>query len=270
MNVSNATSADGATASEDNGMTAVEAREETLWEFIKTLIYAFLFAMVIRMLVFQPFNIPSASMVPTLLIGDYLYVSKYAYGFSQHSAPFSPPLFDGRIWAAEPKRGDVIVFKIPKDNRTDYIKRLIGLPGDRIQVVHSEVFINGEKIKREKIDEVVEINSNGFPDHAIRYRETMPDGVSYITYGHAEDGPLGNTDVYVVPEGHYFFMGDNRDNSLDSRVPTPIGPVGFVPFENLVGRAEMIFYSTESESPMWAFWDWIPATRFDRIGTFLR
>jgi len=244
--------------------------ENSFLEMIKTLVFAMLIALCARSLVFQPFNIPSASMVPTLLVGDYLYVSKFAYGFSKHSFPFSPPLFDGRIWGAEPKRGDVIVFKIPKDNSTDFIKRLVGLPGDHIQVIHSEVYVNGEKLKREKIDEIVEVNARGYPDKVVRYRETMPNGASYIVYNHAEDGPLGNTEIFVVPEGHYFMMGDNRDNSLDSRVQLPNGPVGMVPFENLIGRAELIWYSTASDSPIYALWDWLPATRLSRIGTLLR
>ncbi len=253
-----------------NGKQDSGSQENSFLELIKTLLFAGLIALTARVLIFQPFNIPSASMVPTLLVGDYLYVSKFAYGFSKHSIPFSPPLFSGRVWSADPKRGDVVVFKIPKDNSTDYIKRLIGLPGDRIQVVHGEIILNGEKIKREKIDEIVEVNGRGYPDRVIRYRETMPNGVSYIVYNHAEDGALSNTDIYVVPEGHYFMMGDNRDNSLDSRVLLPNGPVGFVPFENFVGRAELIWYSTSSDSPIWAVWDWIPATRLSRIGQLLR
>ena len=246
---------------------ATSSIKDDIFETIKTLFFAFLIAGILRVIVFQPFNIPSASMVPTLLVGDFLYVSKYAYGWSHHSLPFSPEIFKGRIFGAEPKRGDVIVFKIPSDNRTDYIKRLIGLPGDRIQVIHSEVYINGEKLRREKVDEIIDVNGRGFPDHVIRYRETLPNGVSYITYGHEEDGPLGNTGIYIVPEGHYFMMGDNRDNSLDSRVSSP---VGFVPYENLVGRAELIFYSTASDSSVLAIWDWIPATRLERIGNLLR
>ena len=176
-------------------------------------------------------------MKPTLLIGDYLFVSKFAYGYSRHSLPFSLPLIDGRIFGNLPERGDVAVFKLPSDNRTDYIKRIVGLPGDRLQVRDGILYVNGEPAAHG-------VEASGMTTAAAtataRYRETLPGGVSYTVLDTTSKGPLDKTDVYEVPEGHVFAMGDNRDNSLDSRVPN----VGFIPIENLIGRAEIIFFST--------------------------
>jgi len=230
-----------------------------LGETIKIVIQALLLALIVRTFLFQPFNIPSGSMKETLLIGDYLFVSKYAYGYSRYSFPFGPDLFDGRIWAAEPKRGDVVVFKLPRDNSTDYIKRVIGLPGDQIQVQEGVLYINGKEVQHEKVGEWVD-------DDGVRYdqiRETLPNGVSYLTLDRGH-GSLDNTQVYEVPEGHYFMMGDNRDNSTDSRV---LGAVGYVPFENLVGRAEVIFFSVEDGAKAWEFWRWPWTVRWDRMFT---
>ncbi|MEQ9688617.1 MAG: signal peptidase I [Bauldia litoralis] len=228
-------------------------------ETVKIVIQALLLALIVRTFLFQPFNIPSGSMKETLLIGDYLFVSKYAYGYSRYSFPFGPNLFEGRIWAAEPERGDVVVFKLPRDNSTDYIKRVIGLPGDQIQITDGVLSINGKEVEHEKIGDWVD-------DDGVRYdeiEETLPNGVSYTTLDRGA-GSLDNTQVYEVPAGHYFMMGDNRDNSTDSRV---LGAVGYVPFENLVGRAEVIFFSVEDGARAWEFWRWPWTVRWDRMFT---
>jgi signal peptidase I len=214
----------------------------------------------VRTLLFQPFNIPSGSMEDTLRIGDYLFVSKYAYGYSRFSLPFGPHLFDGRIWSAPPKRGDIVVFKLPRDDKTDYIKRVIGLPGDKIQVQHSILYINGQAVPREKIGPVM---ADGV--QYTQYWETLPNGVRYKVLDRERDGLLDNTQVYEVPPGEYFMMGDNRDNSTDSRVPPTDGGVGYVPFENLVGRAEIIFFSVRGGQPVLAFWEWPWTVRWDRL-----
>ncbi|MDF1686083.1 MAG: signal peptidase I [Parvibaculaceae bacterium] len=228
-------------------------------EIVRTVGVALLIALVIRAFFFQPFNIPSGSMKPTLLIGDYLFVSKFSYGYSKHSLPFSPDLFSGRIMGSEPARGDVVVFKTPQDNRTDFIKRLVGLPGDKIQVRNSVLHINGTPVKRERIEDFIERFPNGNVRRIPQYRETMPNGVSYNTL---DDGlmPVDNTQEFRVPINHYFMMGDNRDHSNDSRLD-----VGYVPFENFVGRADVIFFSTDQSAGLLEFWKWPSATRWGRI-----
>ena len=235
-----------------------------LIEFGKTVGYALAIALVLRVFLFQPFNIPSGSMIPNLLVGDYLFVSKYAYGYSKHSFPFSVGPIPDRVFRAEPKRGDVAVFKKPPENRTDYIKRVIGLPGDQIQMIDGVLHINGQAVKREFTGQrqgTLRFGQKGLID---TYRETLPNGVSYVTQ--EVDGNRGsqdNTRLYVVPEGHYFMMGDNRDNSTDSRY---ISDVGFVPYQNLVGRAERLFFSSDSEvAKVWEFWKWPIAIRYGRI-----
>jgi len=202
----------------------MKSLRELAWaENIKTIGYALLIALVIRTFLFQPFNIPTGSMIPTLLIGDYLFVSKFTYGYSQHSFPLSPGLFNGRILGSEPERGDIAVFKLPTDNRTDYIKRVIGLPGDEIQMRNSILYINGAAVPRERIEDFVERDSRGNVRRTSQYMETLPNGVSYATLDRFSNGVGDNTGVYRVPEGHYFMMGDNRDNSTDSRVPSAVG-----------------------------------------------
>lgn len=244
-------------------MTEVKEKSGELAENIKTIAYALLIAVVIRAFLFQPFNIPSGSMIPTLLVGDYLFVSKYSYGYSRHSFPFSPPLFSGRIWESLPKRGDIAVFKLPADGRTDYIKRVVGLPGDRIQMRDGELYINGKLVPQAPAADFVENDAMGNAMQIRQYRETLPNGVSHNVLDMLIDGPVDNTGVFTVPQGHVFMMGDNRDNSSDSRVPN--GGVGFVPVENLVGRAEFLFFSTDGSAQWWEFWRWIQAARFDRM-----
>jgi signal peptidase I len=336
-------------------------------EIVKTVVYALLIALVLRILLFQPFTIPSASMEPTLLEGDYIIVSKYSYGYSRHSIPFSPPIFHGRIFERTPKRGDIIVFKLPRDGHTDYIKRLIGLPGDRIQVKGGVLFINGKQLPRRPLGPVAIDAGYGFIRQAMQFEETMPNGRHYTTFDFGPDGDLDNTGVFIVPQDHYFFMGDNRDNSTDyikrliglpgdeitvrqgvlfingkeiprKRIgdfvtqedagpPRPIpayqetlpngvkytvldseengpfdnvGPykvpegkyfmmgdnrdnstdsraswgVGYVPFDNLIGRAEIIFFSAAVDEPgafrWWSPWTWPFDIRWNRFFKLVR
>jgi signal peptidase I len=192
-------------------------------------------------------------------------VSKYAYGYSRFSLPLGPHLFDGRIWSAEPKRGDIVVFKLPRDPSTDYIKRVVGLPGDRIQMIDGALYINGTAVKRERVDDFVSTNGFGNTVRVARYRETLPNGVSYLTLDLTANGMEDNTQIFEVPPGHYFMMGDNRDNSTDSRVAPTSGGVGYVPFENLVGRAEIIFFSVDEGENALALWKWPWTVRWNRL-----
>jgi signal peptidase I len=245
--------------------TEQKRKEGGFAETIKVVVQALIIAFVIRTFLFQPFNIPSGSMRDTLLIGDYLFVSKYSYGFSHYSFPFSPSLFSGRIFGRGPQRGDVVVFRLPRDDSTDYIKRVIGLPGDKIQVREGLLYINGEAVKRERLADFRDDETVG--GDAKRWRETLPNGVSYETRDLRDNGELDNTRVYDVPAGHYFMMGDNRDNSQDSRV---LSAVGYVPFENLVGKAQIIFFSVKDGDPAWQFWLWPWSVRWDRLLTVVR
>jgi signal peptidase I len=238
-------------------------------EIFKTIAYALLIALALRVLLFQPFTIPSASMEPNLYEGDYIIVSKYSYGYSRHSIPFSPPLFSGRILFHAPQRGDIIVFKLPRDDKTDYIKRLIGLPGDRVQVKQGQVFINDKAIPRTPEPPGTEDMGYGMLRPVLRYEETLSSGRQYLTNSYGPDGDVDNTGVYVVPEGEYFFMGDNRDNSLDSRFPREVG-VGFVPAENLEGRAQLILLSWKSGASLFKPWTWVLDARPSRFFHLLK
>lgn len=238
------------------------AVKETI-EIVKTIVYALAIALVIRVLLFQPFTIPSASMEPNLLVGDYLIVSKYSYGYSKHSIPFSPPLFEGRLFERTPKRGDVIVFKLPSDQKKDYIKRLIGLPGDRVQMRDGALYINGEPVKRQLLSTAVDQSPFGYGRTVRQVRETFEGGKTFVTNDSAASD-MDNTPEFVVPAGHYFFMGDNRDNSLDSRVGQDAGGVGFVPAENLQGKAQIILMSWDQAS-LFQPWTWVTRARPDRF-----
>lgn len=235
-------------------------------ESIKTIVYAALIAIGIRTVAFEPFNIPSGSMIPTLLVGDYLFVSKYSYGYSRHSMPFSPNLFSGRIWGAVPARGDVAVFKLPRDTSQDYIKRIIGLPGDVVQVRRGVLHLNGAPVRLEQLGPFVSEGDGPRMTVQLR-REFLPGGRSHLIVEQTDDGPLDNTPEFRVPEGHVFAMGDNRDNSLDSRVPSA---VGMIPIENLVGRAEFIFFSVDGSARWWEVWGWPFAIRYSRLLSAVR
>ena len=242
-------------------------------EIVKTIIYALLIALVLRVLLFQPFTIPSASMEPNLFEGDYIIVSKFNYGYSRHSTPISLPssLFSGRLLAREPTRGDIVVFKLPRDTsgRTDYVKRLIGLPGDRIQVRQGVVYINDQPIVRKPMPSGTEDMGDGMMRPVQRYQETLPNGVTYLTNSWGDNGDVDNTAVFIVPQGHYFMMGDNRDNSLDSRFPEEVG-VGFVPFENLEGPAQIVLLSWTPGASLFKPWTWVMNARPSRFFHMLR
>ena len=232
---------------------------------IKTLIGALLIAILIRSLIIQPFYIPSSSMEPNLLVGDRIFVSKFSYGYSKHSFPFSPNFSNKRFLSKEPTQGDLVVFKTPSDNRTDYIKRLIGLPGDEIQFINGELFINKNKIKRKKIDNIFQIRCGNFLLETNTYIETLPNGTEHlVTYN--KKGSLQNTKIYKVPNNHYFLMGDNRDCSKDSRF---LEEVGYVKKLNLVGKAKIIFFSNDTKkNSMFKFWNIHKSFRLER--TFQR
>lgn len=244
-------------------MAAKQKEGESWGELAKTVIYAGLIAIVIRTFLFQPFNIPSASMEATLLVGDYLFVEKYAYGYSRYTFPFGGwPLGDrmeGRFMGSEPKRGDVIVFKFPQDNSTDFIKRLVGMPGDKIQMINSRLYINDRIVPRKRVDDYVEM-LDGRENRVPQYEETLPEGKTYLTLDRDPDSPLDNTPAFHVPAGHYFMMGDNRDNSDDSRQA-----VGYVPFENLEGKAMIRFFSTDGSARLWEVWKWPFSIRYSRL-----
>jgi len=231
-------------------------------ENTKTIFYALIIAIIIRSLLIQPFYIPSSSMEPNLLVGDRLFVTKYSYGYSKHSFPFSPPIFKGRIIANEPMRGDVVVFKTPADNRTDYIKRLIALPGDRVQFIDSNLYINNSEIIKSRISKNDKIYCGKKNIDVFTFEELLPNGKKHITV-YFKNYSFQNSDLFIVPEDHYFFLGDNRDCSKDSRFLTS---VGYVHKNNLIGKAQFIFFSSDkSIGSIFSFWKWNKSIRFDRF-----
>jgi signal peptidase I len=247
---------------------AVQPQAGGALETVKTLVYAGLIAFGIRTVAFEPFNIPSGSMIPTLLIGDFVFVSKYSYGYTHFSLPFSPPLFSGRIFGSYPHRGDVVVFRFTRDTSQDWIKRVIGLPGDHIQVKQGQLYINGTEVPRVPLGDYETTDGGGTHLLAQEYSETLPNGLKHDILKFSDeknpnlDVDANNTDEYVVPDGHLFMMGDNRDNSEDSRF---MNALGFVPLENVIGRAQFIFFSFDAESPWWEFWMWPVEVRWGRL-----
>jgi|TARA_B100000787_G_scaffold156265_1_gene132253 signal peptidase I len=235
--------------------------KEFFSENIKTLLYALIIAVIIRSLLIQPFYIPSSSMEPTLLVGDRLFVTKYSYGYSKHSFPFSPPIVNNRVMFNSPKRGDVIVFKTPADNRTDYIKRLIGLPGDKIQFIDSNLYLNSSEILKSKILIKSKIYCGSQSIDVFKFEELLPSGKKFHTV-YLKDYTYQNSDVFTVPLDHYFFLGDNRDCSKDSRF---LSSVGYVHKNNLVGKAQFIFFSSDKRiGSFFSFWKWNKSIRFNR------
>jgi signal peptidase I len=241
-------------------MNKQKKRDNWLVDTIKTIFWAVLIAIVFRSFLFEPFSIPSGSMIPTLKVGDYLFVSKYSYGYSRYSFPLGVIPIPGRILEDEARRGDVIVFRKPGAERIDYIKRLVGLPGDEVFVSGGLLHINGIPVKREKITEI-EAHNGLFNHKATIYNETLPEGQAHLIQELSDQDRMDNTIPVVVPEGHYFFMGDNRDNSRDSRAE-----VGFVPARNLIGRAEFVFFSHKGSARLFEVWKWPLAIRWSRIG----
>ncbi len=239
--------------------TKKPAKGGTFGETLSVIVQALILAVILRTFIFQPFSIPSGSMKPSLLIGDYLFVSKFSYGYSKYSLPLAPDLFDGRIWSAEPERGDIAVFKFPPNPTIDYIKRVVGLPGDKIQMRDGILYINDEPVKRERAGENYIDDESGVGPIPV-FIETLPNGVSYKTLDVNPRSLGDNTQVFEVPEGHYFMMGDNRDNSADSRFEA-----GFVPLENFVGRADIIFFSIKDRTHPLAVWKWPDDLRASRI-----
>ena len=236
--------------------------KNSIIENIKTLFYALLIALIIRSFIIQPFYIPSSSMEPNLLVGDRLFVTKYSYGYSKHSLPFSPPIFSGRIFSNNPKRGDVVVFKTPSDNRTDYIKRLIGLPGDTIQFIESNLYINNSEILKSRISKTDVIYCGKKNIEVFTFEEILPNRKKHKTV-YLKDFTFQNSDTFKVPKDHYFFLGDNRDCSKDSRF---LSSVGYVHKDNLVGKAQFIFFSSDrSVGSFFSFWKWNKSIRFDRF-----
>ena len=245
-------------------------KTESVNETIRTIVYAVLIALVVRTFTWQPYNIPSGSMIPTLLVGDYLFASKFAYGYSEFSFPIDLPIFRGRIFAHPPARGDVVIFKLPKDNSTDYIKRVIGMPGDTLHVTHGQLYINGAAVKREQMADYVDEHNI----HHRQFEETLPGGLKHRILQDGDDGMLDNcpgsatctppdgSPVYKIPEDHYFCMGDNRTNSADSRV---LDEVGYVPFVNLEAKANIIFFSLGEDAHFWEVWKWPWALRLHRF-----
>ena len=237
-----------------------KSKKNSFFGNLKSILIAIFIALLIRSFIFEPFNIPSGSMKPNLLVGDFIFVSKYSYGFSKHSLPFSIPLIPGKIFSNTPERGDVVVFKTPENNRTDYIKRVIGLPGDKIEIKNGIIFINGSEILRKKLNDFIDTDNKTTNKRVRMYNEYFFNkevNILDIT----DNGIADNTQLFNVPENHFFVMGDNRDNSQDSRF---ISTVGFIPYENLVGKAQFIFFSLENARFL-QIWKWPNSIRYERI-----
>ena len=233
-----------------------------IYDNVKTLLAALFIAVLIRSFIFQPFYIPSSSMEPTLLVGDRIFVSKYTYGYSKHSLPFSPNISNQRFFSKSPKQGDLVVFKTPADNRTDYIKRLIGMPGDTIQFVNGELIINDKKIERTQTENINKIKCGKFILETNSYFETLPNGLKHLVV-YKKQGSLQNSKIYKVPQDHYFLLGDNRDCSKDSRY---LDSVGYVSALNLVGEAKIIFFSNDTNiSSLLKFWNLNESFRLERL-----
>ena len=237
-------------------------KKKFITENVKTLFYALVIAIFIRSILVQPFYIPSSSMESSLLVGDRLFVTKFSYGYSIHSFPFSPPIFKNRIFYKSPKRGDVVVFKTPADNRTDYIKRLIGLPGDKIQFIESNLFLNNNEIIKSRIAKNDKIYCGNSTIEVFTFEEKLPNGKLHKSV-YLKNYTYQNSDPFIVPENYYFFLGDNRDCSKDSRF---LSSVGYVHKNNLVGKAQFIFFSSDrSIGSFFAFWKWHKSIRFNRL-----
>ncbi len=237
-----------------------KTKKNSFFTNLKSIFIAIFIALLIRSFIFEPFNIPSGSMKPNLLVGDFIFVSKYSYGFSKHSLPFSLPLLPRKIFPNIPERGDVVVFKTPENNRTDYIKRVIGLPGDKIEIRNGIIFINGSEILRKKLNDFIDTDNKSSNKRVRMYNEYFFNkeiNILDIT----DNGIADNTQLFNVPENHFFVMGDNRDNSQDSRF---ISTVGFIPYENLVGKAQFIFFSLENARFL-QIWKWPNSIRYERI-----
>ncbi len=237
----------------------MRSNKSTFVSNLKSVTLAIFIALLIRSFIAEPFNIPSGSMKPNLLVGDFIFVSKWSYGFSKHSLPFSIPLIPKKIFSSIPNKGDVVVFKTPENNRIDYIKRVIGLPGDKIQILNGQLILNGDVILRKKEKDFIDNDLNVSLKRIRQYKE-YHDQITFNTLDIMDNGIADNTKLFEVPEGYFFVMGDNRDNSQDSRFET----VGFIPFENLVGKARFIFFSLEN-SRFLEFWKWPKAIRGNRI-----
>jgi signal peptidase I len=234
--------------------------KNTFFGNVKSIIIAILIALFIRSFFVEPFNIPSGSMKPNLLVGDFIFVSKWSYGYSKHSLPFSLPLIPNRIFNKLPERGDVVVFKTPQDNRTDYIKRVIGLPGDKIKIINGQININDQLIIRKKNEDFIDVDKKGNKKRIRKYQEYFyKKEIEVLDI--MDFGMVDNTPIFLVPENHFFVMGDNRDNSQDSRF---LNVVGYVPIDNLVGKAQFIFFSLEN-SRFIELWKWPKSIRFDRL-----
>ncbi len=242
---------------------------ESISEWVLTLIYVILIAGGIRSFLIEPFYIPSGSLVPTLLPGDFVVVTKWTYGYSRWSFPFAEPDFSGRIFGSYPKRGAIVVFALPREPSIDYIKRVIGEPGDTVQVTGGELYLNGKEAPRTPDGTYVESANDtgqGVPIRVKRYVEHLPDGVNHLIAKATNDGFANNTDLYTVPPGHLFMMGDNRDFSEDSRF---LNAVGYVPIENVIGKGQLIWFSIDLRNPWWEFWFWPVEIRWDRLFTVI-